>query len=168
MVARRVRTCDDDVVMRLEPLCEMELGYEGGFFVMTPYGEREGSGYGDGRGRVTGERLAGSVRWSNHPHRREDGVLVPDAHGVIETDDGARVLFHLGGRSRPIEGSPTLRAIVSPATFEAEDDRYRWLNDVIAVGEGVIDFETLRLRMRYYRCVEEVGPQPAEWARGGS
>ncbi len=74
---------------------------------------------------------------------------MPDAHGVIETDDGARVLFYLTGYSRPIEGSPNLRAIVSPATFETDDDRYRWLNDVIAVGEGVIDFETLRLRLRY-------------------
>lgn len=30
--------------MRLDPLLEMELGYEGGFFVIAPYGEREGSG----------------------------------------------------------------------------------------------------------------------------
>ncbi len=82
----------------------------------------------------------------------------------IETDDGARVLFHITGYSRPIEGSPNLRAIVSPATFETDDDRYRWLNNVIAVGEGVIDFETLRLRLRYYGCVEEVSSHPGEWA----
>lgn len=154
--------------MQLEPLFEMELDYEGGFFVMAPYGEREGSGYGDGRGRVAGDHLDGSLRWSNHPHRREDGVLVPDAHGVIETDDGARIIFHLTGYSSLIEGFPNLRAIVSPATFETDDDRYRWLNDVIAVGEGVIDFETLRLRLRYYRCAEEVSLRTAEWAQPGT
>lgn len=142
--------------MKLEPLLEIELGYEGGFFVMAPYGEQEGVGYGDGRGRVSGDRLNGSVRWSNHPHRREDGVLVPDAHGVIETDDGARVLFRLGGYSHPVPGSPKLRSIVSPATFATDDDRYRWLNDVLAVGEGTIDFETLQLRLRYYECRNEV------------
>ncbi len=147
--------------MHLEFLFEMELDYEGGFFVMAPYGEREGRGYGDGRGRVFGDRLSGSVRWSNHPHRREDGVLVPDAHGVIETDDGARILFHLGGYSHPIEGSPKLRVIVSPGTFASDNEHYRWLNDVIAVGEGLIDFETLRLRLRYYACIGEISPEDA-------
>ncbi len=142
--------------MRLEFLLEMELGYEGGFFVMAPYGEREGSGYGDGSGWVAGDRVNGSVRWSNHPHRREDGVLVPDAHGVITTADGARILFHLTGYSHPVEGSPKLRTIVSPASFETDDDRYRWLNDVIAIGEGVIDFETLLLRLRYHACIGEM------------
>jgi hypothetical protein len=144
--------------MRLEFLFEIELDYDGGFVVIAPYGGHEGSGYGDGKGHVSGDRVTGSVRWSNHPHRREDGVLVPNAHGLIETGDGARILFHLGGYSHVIEGSPKLRGIVSPATFETDDDRYRWLNDVIAVGEGTIDFETLRLSLRYYACIGETQP----------
>lgn len=142
--------------MRLEPLFEMELDYDGGFFVLAPYGGAEGAGYGSGHGSVKGEAVNGSVRWSNHPRRREDGVLLPDAHGVIETDDGARIVFHLGGYSMPVEGSPSRRGIVSPGTFATDDERYRWLNEVLAVGEGVIDFETLRLHLRYYRCAPEI------------
>lgn len=142
--------------MRLEPLFDMELDYAGGFFVLAPYGGTEGSGYGSGGGRVTGERLSGSVRWSNHPRRREDGVLLPDAHGVIETDDGGRVLFHLSGYSTPVEGQEAMRGILSPATFATDDERYKWLNDVVAVGEGVIDFRTLELRLRYYATVNEL------------
>ena len=142
--------------MRLEPLFAMDLDYEDGFFVIAPYGGTEGAGYGSGRGSVSGERVRGAVRWSNHPRRREDGVLVPDAHGMIETDDDARIVFHLGGYSTAVEGSPTTRAIVSPATFATDDDRYRWLNNVVAVGEGTIDFRTLRLRMQYYAVLTEV------------
>ncbi|HVL31757.1 MAG TPA: DUF3237 family protein [Solirubrobacteraceae bacterium] len=142
--------------MRLEPIFEMELDYAGGFFVIAPYGGTEGAGYGSGEGHVSGERLSGSVRWSNHPRRREDGVLLPDAHGVIETDDGARIVFHLGGYSTVIDGEPAKRSILSPATFATDDDRYRWLNDVVAVGEGIIDFRTLRLRLRYYAVVNEM------------
>jgi hypothetical protein len=141
--------------MRLEPIFDMDLDYEDGFFVIAPYGGTEGTGYGSGGGRVSGERVTGAVRWSNHPRRREDGVLMPDAHGVIETDDGARIVFHLAGYSTAIEGSSTQRAIVSPATFATDDDRYRWLNDVVAVGEGTIDFQTLRVRMRYYAAINE-------------
>jgi hypothetical protein len=77
---------------------------------------------------VSGARVAGAVRWSKHPRRREDGVLIPDAHGVIETDDGARIVFHLGGYSTALEGSPTRRGI---------------------------DFETLRLQMSYFAAVGE-------------
>lgn len=141
--------------MRLKALLEMELDYEGGFFVLAPYGGMEGAGYGSGGGRVSGDRVRGAVRWSNHPRRREDGVLMPDAHGVIDTDDGARIVFHLGGYSTAVEGSPSTRGIVSPATFATDDDRYRWLNDVLAVGEGSIDFETLRLRLAYFEVVNE-------------
>jgi hypothetical protein len=141
--------------MRLEPIFDMELDYADGFFVIAPYGGTEGAGYGSGGGRVSNKRVAGAVRWSNHPRRREDGVLVPDAHGVIETDDGARIVFHLGGYSTAVEGSPTKRGIISPATFATDDERYRWLNDVIAVGEGTIDFETMRLQMSYFAAVGE-------------
>jgi hypothetical protein len=141
--------------MRLEPIFDMELDYADGFFVIAPYGGTEGAGYGSGRGRVTGDRVAGDVRWSNHPRRREDGVLIPDAHGVIETEDGARIVFHLAGYSTALEGSKTKRAIVSPATFATDDERYRWLNNVVAVGEGTIDFETLRLRMSYFAALRE-------------
>ena len=55
-----------------------------------------------------------------------------------------------------IEGEPAKRSIVSPATFATDDDRYRWLNDVVAVGEGIIDFETLRLQLRYYAAINEM------------
>jgi uncharacterized protein DUF3237 len=143
--------------MRLEPLFHMDLDYEDGFFVLAPYGGTEGAGYGSGKGRVSGDRVSGAVRWVNHPRRREDGVLVPDAHGVIETEDEARIVFHLGGYSTPIEGSPSVRLIVSPASFATDDDRYRWLNDLVAIGEGTIDFQTLRISMRYFAVVAELG-----------
>ena len=142
--------------MRLEPLFEMALDYEDGFVVIAPYAGAEGIGYGGGKGRVSGDRINGSVRWSNHPRRREDGVLLPDAHGLIETEDGARVVFHLGGYSVATPDSPARRGIVSPASFATDDDRYRWLNDVVAIGEGVIDFETLRLHLRYFAAVNEM------------
>ncbi len=40
--------------------------------------------------------------------------------------------------------------------FEAEEERYRWLNNVLCVGEGVIDPEKLRAKIRIYTCVNEL------------
>jgi hypothetical protein len=63
----------------------------------------------------------------------------PDMHGVIRTDDGAFVLLTV--------------------CFEAEDERYRWLNTAICVLEGLISSPitgTGKMRARIYSCVHEL------------
>ena len=95
--------------MQLEPLCEMELVYRdstfGEKFVLSkPYGSEEGSGYGEGEGTINGERIRGTLRWVNHPHRRSDGSMLPNAQGIIKTEDGALVHFSLEGRTVIVGG----------------------------------------------------------------
>ena len=48
----------------------------------------------------------GGSEGRNHPHRRGDGTFLPDFQGVIETDDGAEVLFDYRGYGRvyPVVG----------------------------------------------------------------
>jgi hypothetical protein len=145
--------------MRLEHLCDMELVYReealygGKFLVVRPYGGEEGSGYGEGDGSVSGSKLSGTVRWVNHPHRRSDGTMLPDAHGVIVTDDGALVMFTLQGRTffENDTGKQVLTTI-----FEAEDTRYRWLNATMCILEGMISAERGSMRARIYACVHEL------------
>jgi hypothetical protein len=79
--------------MKLERVCEMRWAYREGFDLVKPYGGEEGLGYGEGGGTVTGERLAGTVRWANHPRRRSDGRMLPNGGGVLTTTDGARLPF---------------------------------------------------------------------------
>lgn len=149
--------------MRLEYLCDMELRYQDLPFgtkkivMVRPYGGEEGTAYGEGDGTVTGERLRGQVRWVNHPHRRSDGVMLPDAHGLIATGDGAMVMFTLQGRTvfRGEAGGQLLTV-----TFEAEDERYRWLCDGLCVLEGTISAERLSMQARIYQCVHELFDNP--------
>ena len=60
---------------------------------VRPFGTNEGTGTGTALGRN-----AGRVRGSNQPHRRSDGVPLPDVRGVVESAEGAVVVFHLSGR----------------------------------------------------------------------
>ncbi len=83
--------------MHLEPLGEIHLSYRGNVAFALPYGDEEGTAYGQGDGTVKGERLQGTVRWSNFPHRRSDGAMLPNVSGEIEMTDGAHVLFRLRG-----------------------------------------------------------------------
>jgi hypothetical protein len=143
--------------MRLEHLCDLELTYRGmpalgvDFVLVRPYGTEEGAGYGEGDGHVSGTQLKGTLRWVNHPRRRSDGVMLPEAHGVNLTDDGATLLFSLEGRTVFVgdQGHQLLRVL-----FETEAERYRWLNVALCVLEGVI--EAGRMRARVHVCVNEL------------
>jgi len=145
--------------MRLEPFCDLELTYRempelGTRFVLVqPYGTEEGMGYGEGDGLASGTQLNGSVRWVNHPRRRSDGSMLPDAHGVILADDGSLLLFSLQGRTMFIgdQGQQLLRVL-----FETESERYRWLNSALCVLEGQVEAARMAMRARVYVCVPDV------------
>lgn len=113
--------------MRLEPLyratwttpeswsvqLEGATGTEGRMFLIA-------------EGRAEG-RLSARFRAANFPRLRTDGTLVPDFRGVLETDDGATILFALQGYARI--GAGGMRELVGSVTHVADDERYRWLND---------------------------------------
>lgn len=122
--------------MRLEPLYRMTFHYPEAWFVELE-GERgvESEHFFLAEGRCEG-RVAGRVRGANHPRRRTDLTYVPDFQGVIETDDGADVMFDLHGFGRAYpEGR---RQVVGAVTHLAADERYRRLNDVVCVLTGEV------------------------------
>jgi hypothetical protein len=63
-------------------------------------------------------------------------LFLPDFQGVIETDDGAEVLFDYRGYGRAYPAGR--RQIVTSATHVSKDERYRWLNDSLRVGVGEV------------------------------
>ncbi|MEP7202442.1 MAG: DUF3237 family protein [Ilumatobacteraceae bacterium] len=148
--------------MRLEMIATLRLSYgDEGFVLVRPYGSEEGSGWGEGDGTIAGDRVNGTVRWMNSPHRRSDVVMLPHAHGRIRTDDGAVILFLLEGRT-PLEGDEANQQLLH-FTFEAEDERYTWLNTTFIVGEGIIresepGSTKYVMHAELYRCVHELQP----------
>jgi hypothetical protein len=135
--------------MQLEYLCDMELAYQRHLVLVRPYGGEEGSAYGEGDGTVTGPKLQGRVRWVNHPHRRSDGVMLPDTHGVIRTEDGATILFTMQGRTVFAQGQGQQLLTV---LFETEAEAYRWLNTAVCVLEGLVDGKMSVMRAKIYVC----------------
>jgi hypothetical protein len=106
-----------------------------GYALISAYDGEEGIGYGEGRGTATG-RVEGSVVWSNYPRRRSDGRMLPNVRGLVRTDDGALILFELRGRTIFEGDKPGRQNLVG--WFESDDARYRWLNDVVCIAEGLI------------------------------
>jgi hypothetical protein len=88
------------------------------------------------QGRCEG-RVAGSLRAANTPRQRVDGALTPDFRGVVETSDGATILFSwLGYALPPVDGT---RRLVGAMTHTTDDERYSWLNDVVCTVAGAVE-----------------------------
>jgi uncharacterized protein DUF3237 len=95
----------------------------------------EGRSFFIAEGRSQG-RLSARFRAANYPRLRTDGTLTPDFRGVLETDDGATVLFSWQGYARL--GSNGMRELLGSMTHVTDDERYRWLNDRICVVGGEV------------------------------
>jgi hypothetical protein len=143
--------------MKLEPLCAIDLKYIGGFHLVRPYGNESGAGWGVGDGTATGDRLSGKVQWSNQPHRRGDGSMLPDARGIITTEDGSEVLFDLSGGTVWVElGGASAGRQQLLALFESAGESYKWLNNTVCIAEGKIDPQTLVVHLEVHLCHSDV------------
>jgi hypothetical protein len=100
-------------------------------------------------GTFSGERLSGSVApgGADWVVLRDDGTLLIDVRLTLLTDDGAVIYLSYEGRFQGASDAmvklaqgetlqPESYSLVTVAKFECGDDRYAWLNDVIAVGVG--------------------------------
>lgn len=121
--------------MDLAKLADVELTYTA--LESIDYGA-DGQLYGSMEGRLTGDRLSGSLRLTNLAPRRSDNVNLPTLRGVLTTDDGAAVWVELDGIAT-LRQSDGARVFVTTFRFRAGDDRYLWLNSVFGVLEGVLD-----------------------------
>lgn len=157
--------------MRLEHIFDIEMGYVGEPVSLEPYGGKETIFFGELEGVLKGPKLKGSLRWANHARRREDGVWCPHVHGVVTTEEGAKILMTMKGYNVLEKAPSTKSAITAVCTFGASDEKYRWLNSVIAVVEGVRDRQANRVRLKGYSCVNELAGtiqnMPAGIARSG-
>jgi hypothetical protein len=95
----------------------------------------EGQSFLIAEGRAEG-RLSARYRAANFPRHRVDGALEPEFRGVLETDDGATILFHWEGLATLTDRG--MRRLLGMAQHTSEDERYRWLNDRVCTVEGEV------------------------------
>ena len=55
---------------------------------------------------------------------------------MLETDDGATILFHWEGLARLTDSG--MRQLLGIAQHTSDDERYRWLNDRVFAVEGEV------------------------------
>jgi hypothetical protein len=122
--------------MRLEPLYtvtfttpeawSVEVGADAG---------TEGRAFLLAEGRSTG-RPSARYRAANFPRKRTDGALVPEFRGVLETDDGATILFEWQGLA--VRTDSGMRQLLGSLVHTTDNPRYLWLNDRVCAVEGEV------------------------------
>jgi len=122
--------------VRLEPLYRATFTTPESWHVELD-GERgvEEQGFLIVEGRCEG-RISARLRAANYPRRRTDGTQTPDFRGVLETDDGAVVIFSWHGYGRASDTGA--RQLVGGMTHVSGDPRYSWLNDRYCVVAGEV------------------------------
>jgi hypothetical protein len=75
-------------------------------------------------------------RAANFPRKRTDGALVPEFRGVLETDDGATILFQWQGLA--VRTDSGMRQLLGSLVHTTDDPRYLWLNDRVCAVEGEV------------------------------
>ena len=122
--------------MQLEDLYRVTFTTPESWTVTRPGGDgAEGQSFLIAEGRATG-RLSARCRAANYPRRRADGALEPSFRGVLETDDGATVLFHWEGLAAMTPSG--MRALLGTVQHVTDDARYVWLNDRVCALEGEV------------------------------
>jgi hypothetical protein len=151
--------------MKLALLFEGELEFDETTEVGFPTHDEDGDwlAYVEGDGVAVGERLAGKLRWTNHPRRRADGTWLPRFEGVLKTNDGAEILFAFNGYNvgvtDPFEYEH--RWVLAALTLATSNPDYRWLNHVFAVVEADVrpSADPERWRLRAYECINEIAAE---------
>ncbi len=122
--------------MRLEPLYTVTFTTPEAWSVgVAADAGIEGRSFLLAEGRSTG-RLAARYRAANFPRKRSDGAVVPEFRGVLETDDGAAILFEWQGLA--VLSDSGIRRLLGSLLHTTDDPRYRWLNDRVCAVEGEV------------------------------
>lgn len=110
--------------MKLGPLYRLRFTYPEGWAVGLGGGCEQHLYVAEGRCEGS---ISGRFRGANFPRRREDGTFRPDFRAVIETDDGATIMFEWHGYSHayPVGRRPIVGAIFHSAMTSGRPGRRR-------------------------------------------
>ncbi|HEY4674440.1 MAG TPA: DUF3237 family protein [Candidatus Bathyarchaeia archaeon] len=134
----------------LKHLFDIELIFKWKMPPLTSRKARAGEYIGSGEGKIKGPKISGTVSWDIF-EEREETLCRSSLLGEIETDDTAKICFDSRGFFIQPDKSNVNRWITSASVhFDTADQRYKWLNTLLAVWEGEFDMEKGRHHYQAY------------------
>ena len=103
----------------------------------------------DWQADLAGSKLKGRIVGTNYAYTTADGVSHVDSQGVLTTPEGDRIAVHTTGISTRKKDSPLFLQHENISFFTGSE-RYRWVNQVQAWGNGTVDLATGRFEIKAY------------------
>jgi hypothetical protein len=94
-------------------------------------------------GNLFGEKVNGTIEGIDYLEVRGDGKLILNLHAILKTEDGETIKIEESGINR--EGDLRLNM-----QFHTNSARYTWLNSVLALGVGKVNFHTGQAQIKVY------------------
>ena len=133
----------------LNHLFDVDMMYREQQDAITSSEGKTGGYIGSGDGKVSGQ-INGIIYWDLYEDI-DGGVCLTNFAGRIETEDGATIRFDARGHGKvPNPEKPKDWVMVYGVKFDAEDERYDWLNKTLGVWEGEFSMATYRHQYRIY------------------
>lgn len=124
----------------LKHLFDIVLLYQEGKMPVSIEG-KIGEYIGSGEGIVSGPKLNGKVHWTLF-EAQTPTICQSNLFGLITTDDGATIEFDsMGVFMVPDKKSPHRWHTSAGVSFQTDNDRYSWLNPILAVWDGEFDMK---------------------------
>jgi hypothetical protein len=133
----------------MKHLFDAELHHTGGVAI-SPTGPIDGKLVGGGAGKALGPLVMGKMRWSLYENTAAVGCSM-QLPGEITTDDGALIEFEARGQAIvPDDKAPSRWKVGGAFRFQTKDERYLWLNTVLALWDGDFDNNAGKAFYRLY------------------
>ncbi len=132
-------------------LMEVELAYREGKSRMSDGEGKVGHYLGSGDGTVMGPKIQGTVQWDLFENQAPE-VCDAHLHGIITTEDGARIDFDVLGFFRAPSGPERVWSLTASVVFGTKEPQYGWRADSPYRWEGTFDESTYRHHYRVTRA----------------
>lgn len=101
---------------------------------------------------IEGERLKAHMKGgmsADWAAANQSGIGTLDVRAMVETDDGALIFIHYGGRLDMAAGAGKAPVYAAPL-YDTGDPRYAWLAKIQAVAKGVISEDMSRVEYEVF------------------
>ncbi|HZY94124.1 MAG TPA: hypothetical protein VFE98_04585 [Candidatus Bathyarchaeia archaeon] len=151
---------EEIIAPQLRQLFVGDLSIDGSEQFPTSGTDSDWVSYSRYKGVIEGMGFHGEISGIGLARRRSDGLWLPKISGKIKTTGGETILVTIRGYRLPVapQSGKSHHTITASITFQAKDEKFRWLNKVFGLLEGDAKIENAeRWRIRAFECINPFG-----------
>lgn len=100
-------------------------------------------------GTVSGPKLKGAITAVDYVTVRADGRMELHIHGIVSTEDGAKIAIFIDGLGTPEPAAGRIR-LHEDVKLHSSDARYQWVNTLAVWARGAVNLQAMEVEVDAY------------------